>query len=351
MPSSGSPAAASAARRFSSSIPVLDATAGIYGSTRIGDLCLVASQPLATGYQGSLFILAFDHRGSFQKKWYGIEGEPTAEESARIADGKQLIFEGLNRAVSGGAETASAGGLVDEQYGAPNEIPQRIRAAGVKLAMPVEKSGQEEFDFEYGEEFGAHIERFDPDLTKVLVRYNPDGAAEMNRRQAERLRELSRWLAERERKLLFELLVPATDEQLASVDGSSDRYDAELRPALMARAIAELQDAGIETDVWKIEGLDRPDDCRRIVAQCRAGGRDGVVCVVLGRGADSDRVDGWLEAAAGVDGYVGFAIGRSIWGDPLAAFLAGELAREAAAERIADNFLRFVSVYEDGAAR
>jgi 5-dehydro-2-deoxygluconokinase len=306
---------------------------------------------LATGYQGRLFILAFDHRGSFQKKWFGIEGEPTDEESVRIADGKQLIFEGLERAVSGGAEPATAGGLVDEQFGAPNEIPQRIRAAGAKLAMPVEKSGQEEFDFEYGVEFGDHIERFEPDFTKVLVRYNPDGDAEMNRRQAGRLRELSEWLAGRKQKFLFELLVPATDEQLASVDGSSERYDAELRPDLMVRAIAEIQAAGVESDVWKIEGLGRSEDCRRVVAQCRSGGRDGVVCVVLGRGADSDRVDSWLETAAPVDGYVGFAIGRSIWGDPLAAFLSGELAREGAAGQIADNFLHFLGVYEDGADR
>jgi myo-inositol catabolism protein IolC len=306
---------------------------------------------LATGYQGSLFILAFDHRGSFQKKWFGIEGQPTDEESARIADGKQLIFEGLERAISGRADPATAGGLVDEQYGAPNEIPQRIRAAGANLAMPMEKSGQDEFDFEYGAEFGDHIERFDPDFTKVLVRYNPDGDAEMNRRQAGRLRELSEWLAERERKLLFELLVPATDEQLASVDGSSDRYDSELRPDLMVSAIGEIQAAGVESDVWKIEGLDRSEDCERVVAQCRSGGRDGVVCVVLGRGADSDRVDSWLEAAAAVEGYVGFAIGRSIWGDPLAAFLSGELPREGAAGQIADNFLHFLGVYEDGANR
>jgi myo-inositol catabolism protein IolC len=306
---------------------------------------------LATGYQGSLFILAFDHRGSFQKKWFGIEGQPTDEESARIADGKQLIFEGLERAISGRADPATAGGLVDEQYGAPNEIPQRIRAAGANLAMPMEKSGQDEFDFEYGAEFGDHIERFDPDFTKVLVRYNPDGDAEMNRRQAGRLRELSEWLAGRERKLLFELLVPATDEQLASVDGSSERYDAELRPELMVRAITEIQDAGVESDVWKIEGLDRSEDCRRVVSQCRSGGRDGVVCVVLGRGADPDRVDSWLGAAAGVDGYVGFAIGRSIWGDPLTAFLSGDVARDRAAEQIADNYLHFLSVYEDGANR
>ena len=303
---------------------------------------------MAVGYQDSLFILAFDHRGSFEKR-FGVEGRPTDEEAAKIADGKLLIFEGLERALSDGADKATAGGLVDEQYGGPREVPQRIKAAGATLAMPVEKSGQKEFDFEYGEQFGDHIDRFGPSFTKVLVRYNPDADPEMNRRQAERLRRLSDWLHERDRRFLFELLVPATEEQLASVDGSTDRYDAELRAELMMGAIAELQDAGIEADVWKIEGLDRRDDCERVVAQCRTGGRDGVACVVLGRGADTDRVDTWLRSAAGVDGYVGFAIGRSIWGDPLTGFLGGDLDRDAAAGRIADNYLRFLRTYQDAA--
>ena len=216
--------------------------------------------------------------------------------------------------------------------------------------MPTEKTGQNEFDFAYGEEFGDHIERFDPDFSKVLVRYNPEGDAEMNKRQAERLRRLSDWLHERDRKFLFELLVPAEEPQLASVDGDSDRYDAEFRPELMRRAIAELQEAGIEADIWKIEGVDERADCERIAAQCRSGGRDGVVCVVLGRGANEDKVDHWLREAAGVEGFIGFAIGRSIWWDALKGFLAGDLEREAAAQQIADNYLRFVKVYEDAEA-
>ena len=211
--------------------------------------------------------------------------------------------------------------------------------------MPVEKSGQKEFDFEYGDAFGDHIERYDPDFSKVLVRYNPDGDTEMNKRQAERLRRLSDWLHANDRRLLFELLVPAEEAQLASVDGDSGRYDAELRPDLMIRAIRELQDAGIEADIWKIEGVDERADAERIAAQCREGGRDGVACVVLGRGADNDKVDDWLRAGAPVDGYVGFAIGRSIWGDPLKGWIEGALSREDAASQIADNYLRFVEVY------
>ncbi len=300
---------------------------------------------MGLGYDGKLYILAFDHRGSFTKR-FGIEGDPAPEETERIADGKHLIFEGLQVALGRGADPSVTGALVDEQFGGPSHVPEEAKAAGIKLAMPVEKSGQKEFDFEYGEDFGAHIESYDPDFSKVLVRYNPDGDQEMNRRQAERLKRLADWLHERDRKFLFELLVPAEEEQLAAVGGDTDRYDAELRPELMRRTIAELQDTGVEADIWKIEGVDTREDCERIAAQARAGGRDGVVCVVLGRGADDDKVDHWLRQGAPVDGYVGFAIGRSIWGGPLTGFLDASLSREEAAAKVADNFLRFVEVYE-----
>ena len=300
---------------------------------------------MGLGYDGKLYILAFDHRGSFQKKMFGIEGTPDAEQSATITDAKQLIFEGLQEAHARGGKPEATGVLVDEQFG--GDIPREARQGGMKLAMPVEKSGQNEFDFEYGDDFPAHIERFDPDFSKVLVRYNPDGDAEMNRRQAERLRRLADWLHENDRKFLFELLVPAEPAQLESVGGDADRYDAELRPELMCRTIAALQEAGVEADIWKIEGVDERSDCEAIVRQTRAGGRDGVVCVVLGRGANNDKVDQWLRAGAPVDGYVGFAIGRSIWWDALKGFLDGSIKRRDAASQIADNYLRFVQVYED----
>jgi myo-inositol catabolism protein IolC len=300
---------------------------------------------MALGYDGKLFILAFDHRGSFQKKWFGLEGDPSPEDVERITDAKHLVFEGLLHAADDGADPAVTGALVDEQFG--GTVPQEARERGFKLAMPVEKSGQNEFDFEYGDAFGDHIEKFDTDFSKVLVRYNPDGDAEMNQRQSERLRRLADWLHEHDRKFLFELLVPAEPHQLDSVGGDTDRYDAELRPELMRRAIAELQERGIEVDVWKIEGVDERADAETLARQSRAGGRDGVVCVLLGRGADDDKVDHWLTQAAPVEGFVGFAIGRSIWGDPLKQFISGSVDRDAAADQIGRNYMRFVRVYQD----
>ena len=301
---------------------------------------------MTLGYDEPLYILAFDHRGSFQKKFFGVAGEPNEEESVRISDAKRVIFEGARRALDEGVSAGSAGVLVDEQFGA--DIARDAKAAGFRLAMPVEKSGQDEFDFQYGEGFGAHIEALDPSFSKVLVRYNPEGDGEMNERQTARLRRLGEWLHERDRKFLFELLVPPTPEQIEASGGDEAKWDSEDRPALMKTSIEELQDAGVEPDIWKIEGIDRREDCETISATTRRDGRDGVACVVLGRGANDDAVDHWLRMGSGVPGYIGFAIGRSIWWDPLKGFVDGNLGREEAAKQIAANYRRFIDVYNEG---
>jgi myo-inositol catabolism protein IolC len=301
---------------------------------------------MTLGHTDQLLILACDHRGSFQKKLLGIEGTPSPEEEVRIRDAKRLIFDGFRRAHSAdGAE--GMGILIDEQFGA--EPAREARELGVVLAMPVEKSGQNEFDFEYGDRFGEHILEFDPSFSKVLVRYNAEGDVEMNRRQAERLARLSSWLHDNDRKFLFELLVPAEPGQLERVGGDADRYDRELRPDLMIAAIGELQTAGVEPDVWKIEGLDERDDCVRVAEAVRAGGRDEVSCVVLGRGGNEEKVVEWLRTGAGVPGYIGFAVGRTIWWDPLEAWLAGGSPDEAT-ETIAANYRRLIDVYTGAAA-
>jgi myo-inositol catabolism protein IolC len=296
------------------------------------------------GYDQRLYVLAFDHRGSFQKKMFGISGEPNAEETARIADAKTVIFEGMLAALAEGTPRDVAGVLVDEQFGA--DIARKAKAEGMILAMPVEKSGQDEFDFDYGDDFGTHIEEFDPNFTKVLVRYNPEGDAGMNERQTARLKRLCDWLHERDRNFLFELLVPAEPAQLEAVGGDAERYDAEVRPGLMVQTIAALQQAGVNPDVWKIEGIDRREDCERIVAQVRSGGRNKVSCVVLGRGANEEKVHHWLRTGASVPGYIGFAIGRTIWWDAVKGYLAGELDREAAAAQVSRNYRRNIEVYE-----
>ena len=293
------------------------------------------------GYDDRLYMLAFDHRGSFEKMVGDVE---------RVPGAKELIWQGFQRAVEEGAPKAFSGILVDAQYGP--DVARAAKAGGYKLAMPCEKSGQNEFDFEYGDRFGEKIEEFDPDFTKVLVRYNPEGDAAMNERQTARLRRLSEWLHEHHRKYLFELLVPAEPAQLESVGGSEDRYDTELRPQLMMEAILQLQNGGVEPDIWKIEGIDDREACREIAELARREGRDRVSCVVLGRGASDAKVDEWLRAGSGLEGYIGFAIGRSIFAESVKAYAADPdgFDREAAVEKISSNYRRFIDVYDGATA-
>jgi myo-inositol catabolism protein IolC len=302
--------------------------------------CLKGTERMAPGYSKPLYLLAFDHRGSFEHDLFNAPHPVPDEVRDRISDAKEVIYEAFVEATGRGVPREAAGVLVDEQYGAT--VARKARAAGDVLAMPVEKSGQAEFDFEYGDEFGRHIDEFDPTFAKVLVRYNPEGDRELNRRQTERLARLSAWLHDRRRYFLFELLIPPTPGQLSRAGGDQRRYDREIRPGLEVQVIRALQDGGVEPDIWKIEGFDSAEACSRVVAAARRGGRDGVCCIVLGRDADEAQVLEWLRIAAPVPGFDGFAVGRTLWEQPLRDLLAGTIERGAAVHEIADHYLETV---------
>lgn len=296
------------------------------------------------GYTNDLFILPFDHRGSFQAKLFGIKDrEPTAEETKMIASYKKIIYDGFKKALSAGVPADKAGILVDEQFG--NEIAQDATKNGYSLSMPAEKSGQDEFDFEYGHQFEEHITKFDPTFVKVLVRYNPEGDEGSNRRSVQRLKKLSDFLHRSGRKFMFELLVPATDEQLKRAGGSVASYDATMRPILMVQAMEQIQHAGVEPDLWKLEGIETAEDSRKVAAQARAGGRDYVGVIVLGRGENAEKVRQWLTVAAHTPGVIGFAVGRTVFWDALKGFKDGKHSREQAISQIADIYSGFCELW------
>lgn len=303
---------------------------------------------------GDLLILAMDHRDSLLREIYGIECEPTEEQDRKVSADKGLVFDGLVTAaeglnIQGGAIRSTIGVLVDERYG--SAVAERAKDRGIDLAMPIERSGQTLFSLEYGNfgdgEWMRHVEEFNPDQVKVLVRDNPEGTG--NRElQFDRLATVSAALRASGRTFLVELLVPATPAQLQSVDDDAMRYDRDLRPALTVREILELQGAGVEPDVWKIEGLETTDAATAIVAAATQGGRDAVTCIVLGRDAPRERLDHWLEVAAGEPGFRGFAIGRSIWEHPLADYLAGTDSSAQFVDRVSANFTHFAGVWARG---
>ena len=301
------------------------------------------------GFDRPLYILPFDHRGSFSTNLFGWQGTLTAEQTAEIAAAKQVVYDGFRAAVAAGVPKEKAGILVDEQFGAA--ILRDAAAQGYSTACPAEKSGQEEFDFEYGEDFGKHIDAFHPTFCKVLVRYNPEGNPALNRRQSTRLKQLSDYLHTKGgSRFMFELLVPAEKAQLEAVKGDKRAYDLEIRPRLMVQTIHQLQDAQVEPDVWKIEGLDRRKDCENVVAAARRGDRSQVGCIILGRGEDDKKVHEWLTTAAGVPGFIGFAVGRTVFWDPLVGWRAKTMTRDAAVAEIARRYREFVDIFETRSA-
>lgn len=297
------------------------------------------------GYDQPLYFLPFDHRRSFQTKLFGWTGELSADQVSQVASAKQVIYDGFIAGIRLGVPQQKAAILTDERFGAA--ILNDARAHGYTTACPTEKSGQAEFEFEYGDDFAAHIEKFHPAFAKVLVRYNPEGDRGLNARQAARLKRLSDYLHQKsESRFLFEMLVPPEKAQLDRLQGDRRAYDREVRPRLMLGAIRELQDAGVEPDVWKIEGLDRRGDCEAMVALARRDGRDKVSCIVLGRGETEQKVREWLVTASRVPGFIGFAVGRTDFWDALVNWEAKKISREEAVNRIARRYLEFAQTFE-----
>ena len=294
-----------------------------------------------------LLILAMDHRNSLLRDLYGIDDVPTSEQIDRISAHKGLIFDGLLRAIEDGVDASRVGVLVDERYGAA--VAVRAKEARIDLAMPIERSGEPLFLLEYGtfgdREWLRHLEEFAPAQVKVLVRDNPQGS--FNRMlQFDRLVTVSNALRASGRTFMIELLVPATPAQLESVGSDALRYDSEVRPDLTVQLIEEMHVEGIEPNIWKVEGLETEEDARAVVSAARRDGRSPVYCIVLGRDSSRQRLDHWLEVASRVDGFRGFAIGRSIWEKPLADLLAGIASETQLVGRVAKSFTHFAQVWE-----
>lgn len=296
-----------------------------------------------------LSLIAFDQRHSFERSLLGLSAPPSGEQQEDIRALQRLIYTGFRLAMRTGARREGAGILVDGHYGA--DVARAAFDEGPLVALAVERSGQDEFDFEHGEDFGSHIESFDPAFTKVRVRYNPEGESTLNARQTQRLAELTDWLRARGRRFLCELHVPASPSQLEPLGEDLDRYDAELRVARLTRALHELQAGGVEPDVWMLEGLERPADCLRVVRQARAGARDDTCCIIGDRHASRERLEQWLDVAGSTPGFIGFALGPSLWLEPLRALHQRQLTASEAAERICENYQRAQILWERAALR
>jgi myo-inositol catabolism protein IolC len=300
----------------------------------------------AVSYQPSvespLFVLAMDQRASFAQTLFGVSGDPTDGDLQRMRDAKSMIYDGALQALSDGLPAGRAGVLVDEQLG--SDVARRAKADGLVLAMPIERSGTSLFELEYGDDFAEHIETFEPDFFKVLVRYNPADDKQERETQTERLARVSAWAEQAGRRWFFELLVPPTREQLGRYEDQG-HFDSEARPALTAQAISEFQVAGVHPSIWKLEGYDTAEEAQQVLRVATGSAEYPAACIVLGRNAAMSTVEHWLEVAAPLEGFVGFAVGRSVWDQALLDLLSGRTDRAAAEKVIAHRYRELIETY------
>lgn len=309
------------------------------------------------GYKKNLFILPFDHRSSFIKLFGFINPELSSEEKETITKAKEIIYEAFKRAVSDESPRLSsrrtqslasvpkeqAAILIDEEYG--DKIIRNAMSQGYNVILTTEKSGQKEFSFEYEDDFEKHIRKYNPLFVKALIHYNPNNDPLSKMRQQQKLEILSNYCHENSYKFLLEVLVSPTDSQLKEVNGNNDLYDAQVRPNLTAKAIEELQNANVEPDIWKIEGMENEDSYRIVVLQAQKKERHNVGIVILGRAEDQNRVEKWIRSGNKIKGVIGFAVGRTVFWKPLVEYKNGKIEKEKAIEIITNNFLHFYHIF------
>lgn len=293
------------------------------------------------GYAETLAILPFDHRSFFVKE-FDFEEPLTPDQFAQITDAKQLVYEGFLKAIKKDVPVEKTAILVDDVFG--KTILEDANVRGIMTLLSTEKSGAEYFQFEHGDDWQASIARFDPTFVKALVRYNPGGDTELNKKSLEGLRRLSDFAHQQGYKFLIEPLVPPTPDQLEKAT-SQQVFDTTMRPNLTARMITEMQAAGVEPDIWKIEGFDARESYETVAQAAHQDGRTNVGIIALGRGEDEAHVESWLRAGKGVPGVIGFAVGRTVFLKALNQFRASALTREEAANIIAERFTHFYKIF------
>jgi myo-inositol catabolism protein IolC len=289
-----------------------------------------------------------DHRASYARDLFSVSGAPSEAQQTEMRDAKLVIYEGARRAIENGLTTGRPGVLVDEELGA--DVARRAKADGFVLAMPIEKSGTKLFELEYGDQYAEHVETFDPDFFKALVRFNPDDEADVRATQIRRLAEVSEWAKASGRTWLIELLIPATREQLAQSEEQLN-YDREVRPDLTVEAIRSFNDGGVHPTIWKLEGYETSQGAQKVLRAVAAESTWPAECIVLGRNAPMEQVEHWIDVAAPLPGFAGFAVGRSIWEDALKDLLARNIERKRAVEVIADRYRRLIEEYCGAAER
>jgi 5-dehydro-2-deoxygluconokinase len=274
-----------------------------------------------------VYMLAADHRWQWEE-FCDARSIPRT----RIAGVKRLALDAFLIARDRVAAVGEFGALlIDEQY-ASAVIADALRA-GVTVGTPAEKAGA--FPLAWSSDpFSAALTGA---FVKVLVRYRPDDEEAIRAGQWEKLDALQTWCRDAGKPLVIEVLVPRRQE-------AEDEFEASGRPAMLAGFIGDAYRRGLTPAFWKIEGTLAPEGARTIDTAIAA--HPACRQIILGKAADLGTIDRWFAAAAASTTAVGFAIGRSVFWEPSAAFLSGATTAEQASADICKNYVRLVAAWD-----
>jgi myo-inositol catabolism protein IolC len=293
----------------------------------------MASQRSAAQAPDPMYMLAFDHRKVLRDLY------PSAQ-TADLQLAKVVVLDTLDALSDLVIDAFPLSFLVDEEYGA--EAARLARERGHYVAMPIEASRTKALELQFPDDYQSRFEKLNPHCVKALVFHNPADDAARKAQQLGLLLDIGVFAQEQERDYLLEVLINPSPEQLAECGGDHNIFREKLFPQLLIHSIAEMQDFGIDPHIWKIEGLETLEDTKAVAAQAVSGGRDDVRCVVLGSGESPAKVASWLKNASAVPQFSGFAIGRTVWHQPLVDLFSGEISRAEAVTQMALTFTNLI---------
>jgi 5-dehydro-2-deoxygluconokinase len=268
------------------------------------------------------FILPFDHRNGLAKDVLGSTYPFSETDLVKAKDMKRMVFEAILKVRDGYTGSGSLGSLFDEETAL--DVILEAKKVGLPVTVSMEKSGTKTLELIHGDKFGDRLNELRPTFGKILVHYHP-GQEDENANQRAIIKTASDWCATNGVPLMLEIL-------LDKKDGHT--------PDDMLKVFSELHAAGIKVGMWKIEGFEKPEDWKKIAPEAQAP------MIILGRGQNATAVATWIEAAAKSGVVDGFAIGRTIFQDSLAAYSEGTIARADAIQKIADNYAHFIKLWE-----
>jgi 5-dehydro-2-deoxygluconokinase len=297
------------------------------------DLCgffLFVSQreyPLMPLTPDRVYMLAADHRWQWEEFC-----DARALPRERISEVKRLAFDAFLRAREQSAAVRESGALlVDQQYS--SAVIAEALQTGLTVGTPAEKAGAVPLAWAT-EPFSAALTGA---FAKVLARYRSDDDPAVLAEQWAKLEALQAWCRGAGKPFVLEVLVARKQEP-------EDGFEASGRPAMLAAFIAEAYRRGLAPEFWKIEGTLAAQGARTIDAAIAAN--PSCRQIILGKAAELSTIDRWFSACADSATATGFAIGRSVFWEPSAAYLTGAKTADHAAAMICDNYLHLVGAWE-----